>query len=311
VESLQRAAWAGLTDSMPRAALLSIHARVEGTLPHTWEDPSLVQVWGPRFSTYVVAAKDHPIFTVGRWPDDPKRLGLADDLANRLEDLLAGSSMSYSDAGRALGVNPNALRYATTTGRILIRWEGARRPTVWTVPAPDIEFSEARLELARRYLHVFGPGTAPGFSDWAGIKPKRASLIVQSLSADLIRVRTPIGEGWILAEDEFGFREAPGGGPAVRLLPSGDAYYLLQGEDRELLVPEEPLRTRLWTSRVWPGAVLLDGEIVGIWRRNQHRVTIEAWRRLGAEERRAVEVEAGTLPLPEVSKAIVVEWGDH
>jgi hypothetical protein len=35
---------------MPRAALLSIHARVEGTQPWTWEDPSLVQLWGPRFN---------------------------------------------------------------------------------------------------------------------------------------------------------------------------------------------------------------------------------------------------------------------
>ena len=42
--SLRRAAWAGLQDSMPRAALLSIHARVEGTEPSTWEDPSLVQL---------------------------------------------------------------------------------------------------------------------------------------------------------------------------------------------------------------------------------------------------------------------------
>jgi hypothetical protein len=42
--SLRRAAWAGLQDSMPRAALLSIHARVEGAEPSTWEDPSLVQL---------------------------------------------------------------------------------------------------------------------------------------------------------------------------------------------------------------------------------------------------------------------------
>ena len=48
--SLRRAAWAGLQDSMPRAAVLSIHARVHGTGPDTWEDPSLVQLWGPRFS---------------------------------------------------------------------------------------------------------------------------------------------------------------------------------------------------------------------------------------------------------------------
>src|ERR1044071_9835236 len=56
--ALRRAAWAGLQDSMPRAALLSIHARMAGTEPTSWEDPSLVQVWGPRFSTYVVAKRD-------------------------------------------------------------------------------------------------------------------------------------------------------------------------------------------------------------------------------------------------------------
>ncbi|HEY5859248.1 MAG TPA: hypothetical protein VIX62_03075, partial [Actinomycetota bacterium] len=56
--SLRRAAWAGLQDSMPRAALLSIHARVEGTGSSAWEDPSLVQVWGPRYHVYVVAERD-------------------------------------------------------------------------------------------------------------------------------------------------------------------------------------------------------------------------------------------------------------
>lgn len=57
-ESLRRAAWAGLQDSMPRAALLSIHARVDGTESTTWEHPPLVQLWGPRYSTYVVAGQD-------------------------------------------------------------------------------------------------------------------------------------------------------------------------------------------------------------------------------------------------------------
>src|SRR5260370_36325766 len=56
--SLRRAAWAGLQDSMPRAALLSIHARVEGAEPSSWEHPSLVQLRGPRFSVFVVAACD-------------------------------------------------------------------------------------------------------------------------------------------------------------------------------------------------------------------------------------------------------------
>src|SRR5512133_1336947 len=46
--ALRLAAWAGLQDSMPRAALLSIHARMASTKPGSWEDPSLVQIWGPR-----------------------------------------------------------------------------------------------------------------------------------------------------------------------------------------------------------------------------------------------------------------------
>ena len=73
--SLRRAAWAGLQDSMPRAALLSIHARVEGAHPSSWEDPSLVQVWGPRFSTYVVPARDYAVFTLGRLADDGRAAG--------------------------------------------------------------------------------------------------------------------------------------------------------------------------------------------------------------------------------------------
>src|SRR5437867_5762099 len=79
--SLRRAAWAGLQDSMPRAALLSIHARVEGAHPSSWEDPSLVQVWGPRFSMYVVPERDRALFTLGRLPDDAPGRQRAEEIA--------------------------------------------------------------------------------------------------------------------------------------------------------------------------------------------------------------------------------------
>src|SRR5438445_13397687 len=72
-KSLRQAAWAGLQDSMPRAALLSIHARVRGATSTIWEHPALVQLWGPRFSDYVVAARDLPVFSLGRLPDDTRR----------------------------------------------------------------------------------------------------------------------------------------------------------------------------------------------------------------------------------------------
>jgi hypothetical protein len=294
---------------MPRAALLSIHARVEGTQPSTWEDPSLVQLWGPRFSAYVVAAQDVPVFSLGRLPVDDKGRRRAEETAARLREFLGDRRMTYGAAGHAMGRQPNSLRYAAPTGTVLMRWDGARQPTIWTVPPPALDPIEARLELARRYLHIFGPATSAGFAQWAGIKPMPARSAFDALAEFLTPVRTPVGDSWILTEDEPTVR-ATATPIAARLLPSGDAYFLLWGPDRELLVPEADRRRTLWTPRVWPGAVLLGGEIVGTWRRADTVFTIEAWRPLSPVEREAVEAEAESLPLPGPRTRIQVRWID-
>src|SRR5213079_3174661 len=129
-----------------------------------------------------------------------------------------------------------------------------------------------------------------------------------SLEESLLPVRSPLGEEWLLGEDEPAMRAAETAAAPVRLLPSGDAYFLLQGADRELLVPRKGQRERLWTSRVWPGALLVEGEIRGTWRRAKHTVTIDAWARLSRGARNAVEAEAGTLPLPGVERRVEVVW---
>jgi len=295
---------------MPRAALLSIHARVEGTGPSTWEDSSLVQVWGPRYSAYVIPARDLAVFSLGRLPDELDARRVAEDLAARVRVLLRGARMTYGEAGRALGEIPNRLRYAAPTGTILIRWEGARQPTIWTVPRPEVDPTDARLELARRYLHVFGPTTADAFAQWSGIGSRGGVAAFDALRRRLTPVRTPVGESWILTSDEPAFRAVPGPAASARLLPSGDAYFLLQGRDRELLVPDASRRSVLWTSRVWPGGVLVDGEIAGTWRRAARTVTIQTWRRLSRAARDAVEAEAASLPLPDMRGRVVVRWDD-
>jgi hypothetical protein len=305
--SLRYAAWAGLQDSMPRAALLSVHARVEQSRPDAWEDPSLVQVWGPRYSAYVVAARDRAVFTLGRLAVGGAARRRAEDVAARLDEALGGRTLTYREAGEALGMNPNALRYAAPTGTVLIRWEGAGAPTVWTVPAPDVDHDEARVELARRHLRVFGPTTPEAFDRWAGLKRPAGAAVFEALERSLLPVETPIGPAWLLASDEAAIRAEPRPPAPVRLLPSGDAYYLLQGADRELLVPDDRLRPELWTSRVWPGALLVDGEIVGTWRRSKGTMTIGAWRQFTDAERDAVEAEAQTLPLPDVDR-VSVRW---
>ena len=308
--ALRQAAWAGLQDSMPRAALLSIHARVAGTKPTALDDPSLVQVWGPRYSTYVVAAGDHAPFTLGRLPDNERGRRRAEEMASRLNAFLDGRVLTDREVDRALGVG-NAIRYATTTGTVLIHWEGARAPRVWTVPRPSVEPFEARVELARRHLHVFGPTDPGAFAEWAGLRPAPARAAYDALAAELLPVRTPIGDRWMLASDESLLRAAAPATAAARLLPSGDAYYLLQGVERELLLPDAARRDRLWTSRVWPGAVLVAGEIVGTWRRANAVIDIEPWQRLSRAERTSVEAEGAELPLPGLKgETVVTRWAD-
>jgi winged helix DNA-binding protein len=306
-ESLRRAAWAGLQDSMPRAALLSLHARIDGIEPSAWEDPALAQLWGPRYSTYVVPRQDFALFSLGRLPEDAKGRQRAERMAELMHAGLQGGRMTDRELGRAIGVG-NAMRYGTTTGTIAIRWEGARAPLVWTVPAPDVEPADAQRELARRYLHVFGPTTAESFARWAGISRRSGAATFASLEGSLLAVRTPLGDEWLLAEDEAAMRAAETVPASARLLPSGDAYFLLDGAERQLLVPQADRRQLLWTSRVWPGALLVEGEIRGTWRRAQHSVRIDSWERLSRARRDAVEEEARTLPLPGLERSIEVIW---
>lgn len=298
-ESLRRAAWAGLQDSMPRAALLSLHARVEGIEPDDWDHPALMQLWGPRYQVYVVPKADFALFSVGRHPD-----ARAEAMAKRLHAQLGRSRQTDREVGAALGIG-NGMRYAAPTGTIAIRWAGARAPVIWRVPAPKVTPAEACRELGRRYLHVFGPSTAPRFARWAGISRKKAADAFDSL--ELLAVRTPLGDEWLLPEDEELVRAAAP--DSTRFLPSGDAYSLYFDEpERALLVPDAARRAQLWTSRVWPGALLVDGEIRGTWRRAQHLVRVDTWGRLSAAARAAVEAEALTLPLPGLERTIDVVW---
>jgi hypothetical protein len=306
--SLRKAAAPGLQDSVPRSALHALHARVEGVAPDAWEDPALVQVWGPRYVAYVVPAGEHLPFTLGRLPERGRTRERAEDLATRLHEHLDGRRLPMDPVGEALGIHPNALRYAALTGTVLIRWAGARQPTVWTVPRSELTPAEALQQLVRRYLHFLGPSTADAFARWGGIDGPAAAAAFVALRPALAAVRTPIGEGWILAEDEPMLR-APAAPPAAaRLLPSGDPYYLLWNADREILVADATHRSELWTSRVWPGAVLVGGEIVGTWRRAKAVVDVSPWRKLSTGERSAVEAEAFSLPLPDVTAPPLVRW---
>ena len=149
------------------------------------------------------------------------------------------------------------------------------------------------------------------FAKWAGIGAAEGRAAFDALAEEVMAVRTPVGDGWILTSDEPSFRAKPSPAAPARLLPSGDPYFLLHGVDRELLVPDESRRGELWTPRVWPGAVLVGGEVVGTWRRaDKPSLPSKRGDASPAAERQAVEAEAESLPLPGLGGQIVVRWDD-
>ena len=152
------------------------------------------------------------------------------------------------------------------------------------------------------------PATVESFAGWAGVNLTHARATFSDLDESLVSVITPLGDAVILDEDVDAFRAASDGGSGTRLLPSGDAYTLWWGDDRSLLVEDAAKRDLLWTSRVWPGALLADGEIVGTWRRSGRRVTIQPWTELDDRIRRSLENEAASLPLPDPGGTVAVEW---
>jgi hypothetical protein len=53
---------------------------------------------------------------------------------------------------------------------------------------------------------------------------------------------------------------------------------------------------------------MVDGQIVGTWRRAQATVSVQAWTRISRTARRAVDAEAEAMPLPGLQGSITVRW---
>jgi Winged helix DNA-binding domain len=293
------AAWGGLQDTVPRAALSALHARMQGVGPDAWEDPALVQVWF-RCADYVVPAADLAVFTLGSLPRDPERAAaldafaaaVAEELDGRplparqvvaaLPPVLAGAGLAArDDPERTAGI---LLRAASVAARYRIRWD-ARTVTVIPIERPDADPEGARLELARRFLGWHGPATDTMFARWAWVSRRDAAETWARLAPELVPVDLEGRARQLLARDEEALTRAraPEG---VRLLPEGDPLWAV---DRSLVgwdpagaaEPGRDERGTAVTCRLvnsLAGRILVDGRIEGAWGREGARMAIHLWR---------------------------------
>ena len=303
------AAWGGLQDSVPRGGVLSLHARVEDTRPDSWEDPSVVQIWFRGGADYIVPRADVGVFTLGSYPRDAEAGERLERLADDIHRATGGRMMTVREVADRLAGDRNRIRGVAMTGRVLIRWDASN---IWLIPVdrPSIDPEDARTELARRFVHWFGPTTKPRLATWTGVTARDATRTWQSIESELTPVETDGVDGtrYLLASDLEAMQSA---GPVagVRLLPYDDPYTKL---DTELLVPDADLRRRVFpglgeSKGHIPGAILVDGEVVGSWQRQGRKATLHPWRKLSASARERIEAEALAFPIAGAA-APTVTW---
>ncbi|HLH99875.1 MAG TPA: crosslink repair DNA glycosylase YcaQ family protein [Acidimicrobiales bacterium] len=305
----RRAAYGGLQDTVPRAGLLGLHARMDGVDLGSWEHPDLAQVW-LRWADYLVPRRDVGIFTLGAAPRDPELRRRLDDQADAVVAALDGRARSYRELA---AVRPDlrdsrVLRPLAVTGKLHLRWDASAMAVVPAVPA-DIDEEEARRELARRFLHWLGPATAERFARWAGVSRADAEATWRAIGPELVAV----GAGWMRAEDRA-LLDHPAAPPdGARLLPQGDPYLYPHGG---LSVPQPPpgLAEQLERSGVparvrngLGGRVIVAGRMVGSWGRAGAAVTVAPWRALGDDEMGQLKAELDRLAGP-LGRPPAVNW---
>lgn len=157
-------------------------------------------------------------------------------------------------------------------------------------PAADPLAAPERLQVIRGYLRLLGPASP---KDVATFLDAPLSEVKAHWPEEAVRVAVEGREAWRMP------------GPAVVSVPDdlvrllGPFDLLLQGRDRELLVPDKARHRALWPTLGRPGAVLVGTDLVGTWRpRTTGRrltVRVDLWRPVAPATWGRVEAEAERL----------------
>jgi hypothetical protein len=155
----------------------------------------------------------------------------------------------------------------------------------------EVTESDAVAHLVSRYLAAFGPASSADVESWSGLARATVASALERLT--LRRFRAEDGTELVdLPRAPLPDPETPA---PVRFLPTWDATLLVHAR-RTGILPEEH-RTRIFSSRNPHSAptFLVDGAVAGTWRHERGRIRLEAFGRLDAATRRALDREAHGL----------------
>jgi hypothetical protein len=285
-----------------------------------WTARTLVKSRGPRGTVHLLAAEDLPIWTGAMsalpagpdgWPEPDTERVLA-----AMADAVAGAELTVDELTDALvarigpWVGERVLEafgdkwprwraiegLATHRGVLCFGPDRGRRTTYtsprrWLpgfVPAPA---EPALTALVERFLHAYGPATPAQFARWLGAPPGWATRLF-ARQTGIEEVDFDGTPAFVVAGDTGPGADTGG----VRLLPYFDVY-LIACFPRHRLFPGPAAGRALSAGQAGTvPAVLIDGEVGGVWHQRRSgatiRVPVEPLIRLTAARRRAVEAEA-------------------
>jgi Winged helix DNA-binding domain len=148
------------------------------------------------------------------------------------------------------------------------------------------------IEIYLRFLGPAGPGEVAKYLG-------TTTAVIKAVwpSDGLTEVRVEDRRAW-LPSSAAGLLESVPAPRGVRWLPPMDP--LLQARDRDLLVPGRERQKEVWRILGNPGALLVDGEIAGVWRarmagRKRVDLTVTTFGKLTSAQIAQVEEEAAQV----------------
>ena len=163
------------------------------------------------------------------------------------------------------------------------------QPVPGLVPAPQVS---APYDVVRAYPRLLGPATAQHVAAYLDAP---VAEVRSRWPTDAVEVRVGDETRWVLEADRHRLAQEPA--EVAHLLGPFDLY--LQARDRPLLVGDAARAKALWPVLGRPGAVLVDGEVVGTWRpRTSGRrltVAVTLWEALSGARRQQIRDRAEQL----------------
>lgn len=299
-------------------------------------------VWGVRGAPHVHRRGDLRALAAALWPVD------ADDAAARLAG--AGTDLRKQGADALEIVALTAAAYAEVVTDEMSKGEAStalteRVPDVavsWCRSCEAHHLSDQLMRVAALpggvRLVPGGPATVAPIPRWPGIPTERTGLggLIRAylalngptprgdVAAYVGTTQSALADAWpddvevvtvdgrkavVLSATLDSLADAPA--PRVtRLLPRGDPWLLAR--DRALTVPKREDQKVLWPMLGHPGAVLVDGEIVGAWRTKTTAkrldLTVTPFTSIPTGRRAEVEAEAQRIAATRDREDVRVSW---